>query len=179
VKINNIKNLLRFFLDRLHKKCPYTVPFFPKRQPGMDNKQYFEALGYVEKQEGDQRRLETETEFLNRMSGLIRLFCKLLVRRGPPFDNALSNAWKWFADVLNLEPRPNITCLLLRVFLDEAGESMTKEYTTQFVKIIKAIHKYLPKLAQVTSGDQLARLQLTLDTLKNSDTFKKVEALKN
>ena len=44
-------------------------------------------MGYIEKQEGDQRRLETETEFLNRMSGLIRLFCKLLVRRGPPFDN--------------------------------------------------------------------------------------------
>jgi hypothetical protein len=30
------------FLDRLHKKCPYTVPFYPKRQPSMDDKQYFE-----------------------------------------------------------------------------------------------------------------------------------------
>jgi len=30
------------FLDRLHKKCPYTVPFYPKRQPTMTDKQYFE-----------------------------------------------------------------------------------------------------------------------------------------
>lgn len=30
------------FLDRLHKKCPYTVPYYPKRQPTMNDKQYRE-----------------------------------------------------------------------------------------------------------------------------------------
>lgn len=30
------------FLDRLHKKCPYTVPYYPKRQPTMSDKQYLE-----------------------------------------------------------------------------------------------------------------------------------------
>lgn len=33
------------FLDRLHKKCPYTVPYYPKRQPTMSDKEY---LKYVE-----------------------------------------------------------------------------------------------------------------------------------
>lgn len=30
------------FLDRLHKKCPYTVPLYPKREPTMTDKQYRE-----------------------------------------------------------------------------------------------------------------------------------------
>jgi len=120
-------------------------------------------MGYVEKQEGDQRRLETETEFLNRMSGLIRLFCKLLVLRGPPFDNNLSYAWRWCSDVLNLPTRSNITAVLLRLFLDEVGESMMKEYPAQFPKIIAAIQRYLSILEKVTSDDQIARLKLALE----------------
>jgi hypothetical protein len=28
------------FLDRLHKKCPYTVPWYPVRQPTMSDDQY-------------------------------------------------------------------------------------------------------------------------------------------
>jgi nucleoporin GLE1 len=124
-------------------------------------------MGYIEKKEGDQTRLETETEFLNRMSGLIRLFCKLLVRRGPPFDNNLSYAWRWISDVLNLPPIPNITAVLLRVFLDEAGGSMIKEYPTQFPKIIQSIQiQYIPKLVKETGHDQISRLGLTLEALK-------------
>jgi hypothetical protein len=30
------------FLERLHKKCPYTVPFYPKRQPTMTDKDYYQ-----------------------------------------------------------------------------------------------------------------------------------------
>ncbi|CAF3819767.1 unnamed protein product [Rotaria sp. Silwood1] len=152
------------FLDRLHKKCPYTVPLYPKRQSTMNDKQYLEAIGYIEKQDGDQRRLETETEFLNRMNGLIRLFCKLLVSRGPPFDKDLAFAWKWFSDVLNLPPKSNITSVLIRVFLEEAGKMMMNVYQTQFPKIINAIQlQYLPRLEKQTSDDQMARLRLTLD----------------
>lgn len=28
------------FLDRLHKKCPYTVPYYPKRQSNMNDGEY-------------------------------------------------------------------------------------------------------------------------------------------
>lgn len=124
------------------------------------------TLGYVKKQEGGQTRLETDGEFFNRMSGFIRLFCKLLVSRVPPFDQSLSYAWLWIADVLNLPSRPNITSMLIRVFLDEAGDSMLKEYGKQFIKVIEAVHRSLPQLQTGTSADQTARLQLTLEKFK-------------
>ncbi len=120
----------------------------------------------MEKKEGNQIRLETETEFLNRMSGLIRFFCKLLVRRGPPFDINLSYAWKWMADILNLSPRPNITAMVLRIFLDEAGQTMMKVYSTQFLKITQYVgSQFIPKLGKETGDDQIARLRLALDAL--------------
>jgi hypothetical protein len=102
------------------------------------------------------------------MSGFIRLFCKLLVRRGPPFENDLRYAWRWVADVSNLPPRKNITAVLLRVFLDEAGKSMMQEYGKQFVKLTETIRtQYLPKFGKDISSDQVARLQLTLDAFNN------------
>ncbi|CAF3578905.1 unnamed protein product, partial [Rotaria sp. Silwood1] len=121
------------------------IPLYPKRQSTMNDKQYLEAISYVEKEDGDQRLLETESEFLTRMNGLIRLFCKLLVSRGPPFDKDLAFAWKWFADVLNLPPKSNITSILICVFLDEADEIMIKAYPAQFPKLINAVRiQYLP-----------------------------------
>ncbi|CAF5009966.1 unnamed protein product [Rotaria sp. Silwood1] len=121
------------------------IPLYPKRQSTMNDKQYLEAIGYVEKQDGDQRLLETESEFLTRMNGLIRLFCKLLVSRGSPFDKDLAFAWKWFPDVLNLPPKSNITSILICVFLDEADEIMIKAYPAQFPKLINAVRiQYLP-----------------------------------
>ena len=123
-------------------------------------------MGYVEKRDGDQRRFETESEFLNRMNGLIRLFCKLLVRGGPPFDADCSIAWRWIADVLNLPPRPNITAILLRVFLDEAGSVMLKAYGAQFLKLITLMEtqEYLSRLESQTTPDQVSRLRHTLQT---------------
>lgn len=32
------------FLYRLYKKCPYTVPYYPKRQANMDDRQYLEYI---------------------------------------------------------------------------------------------------------------------------------------
>lgn len=101
------------------------------------------------------------------MSGLIRFFCKLLIRRGPPFDSQSDYAWRWMSDMMNLPPRPNITAILFRIFLEETGESMLKEYSKQFVKIIGVVgEKYLPRLRSVTTDDQMTRLQLKLDALK-------------
>lgn len=30
------------FLDRLYKKCPYTVPCYPQQKPGMTTEQYLQ-----------------------------------------------------------------------------------------------------------------------------------------
>lgn len=127
-------------------------------------------MGYIEIKEGDQPRLQTEAEFLSRMSGLIRLFCKLLVSRGPPFDNKLGYAWNWIADVLNLRPQPNLTAILIRIFLDEVGESMFKEYGPQFIKILNAIEKNYSSIFEKTNHDQMVRLQHSLDTLKKANS---------
>lgn len=127
-------------------------------------------MGYTYIKEGGDTRLQTETEFLLRMSGLIRFFCKLLVRGGPPFDNKLTYAWTWFSDILNLSPRPNITAVVIRIFLDEAGANMIKEYSIQFGKILKTINqKYMPRFKNSeTTNDQIVRLQHTLDTLNKN-----------
>lgn len=110
-------------------------------------------------------RFETEAEFLNRMNGLIRLFCKLLVSGGPPFDANMSIAWRWIADILNMDPRPQITAILLRVFLDEAGKKMLQVYGRQFLKLIDLMEKtYLSRLESVTTPDQMSRLRTTLQT---------------
>lgn len=120
----------------------------------------------MKKKEGDQTRFETESEFLNRMNGLIRLFCKLLISGGPPFDANLAFAWRWIADIVNLLPRPQITAILLRVFLEEAGQKMRQTYGIQFVKILEFIQtKYLTFLEKETSADQMSRLKMTLQQL--------------
>lgn len=121
----------------------------------------------MEKKESNQVRWETENEYFDRMSGLIRFFCKLLVRRGPPFDSKLDYAWRWMSDAMNLPPRPNITAIILRIFLDETGENMLKEYGRHFVNIINAIEtQYLPRLRTETTDSLMERLLFTLDTLK-------------
>lgn len=100
------------------------------------------------------------------MNGLIRLFCKLLKTGRPPFTSDSGLAWTWIADVLNLLPRPNITSILIRVFLEEAGDAMVKAYGAQFVKIINTIRKkYMPVIEKETSADQLTRLRSKLDEL--------------
>ena len=121
----------------------------------------------MEKKEGNQVRWETENEYFDRMSGLIRFFCKLLVRRGPPFDSKLDYAWRWMSDAMNLPPRGNITAIILRIFFDETGGNMFKEYGRHFVNIIHTIEtQYLPRLRTQTTDSLMERLQFTLDTLK-------------
>jgi hypothetical protein len=36
------KEFTIIFLERLHKRCPYTIPCYPERKPEMNDKQYFE-----------------------------------------------------------------------------------------------------------------------------------------
>ncbi|UJR22502.1 hypothetical protein I4U23_025554 [Adineta vaga] len=156
------------FLDCLHKKCPYTVPLYPQRKPNMSDSEYKKSMGYEEKKEGNISRLETEDEFLNRMSGFIRLFWKLPVNRIPPFHNDLSFGWQWCAAVLNLPPRPNLTTLLLRVFLDEAGAMMMEAYPKlqEFPKILRTIQAKLPEIGKDTSPSELTRLKTALQNLQ-------------
>ena len=36
------KEFSTIFLERLYKKCPYTIPSYPERKPTMNDRQYLE-----------------------------------------------------------------------------------------------------------------------------------------
>jgi hypothetical protein len=123
-------------------------------------------LGYIKRKDEDGLRWETANEYLNRISGLVRLYCRLLVLEGPPFDNDCDSLWAWFAETLNLPARENITVLLLRVLLEEAGRKMLQYYNKQFVKLMVKIESKLAEFKSISSPDQMERLQHILDALK-------------
>lgn len=140
----------------------FEVCFLLTRSQSLSDFVFFRVMGYTEKIENNAKRLETETEFLNRMSGLIRLFWKLAANKIPPFDKDLTFGWQWCSDVLNLPPRPNLTVLLLRVFLDEAGSLMMEAYSKQFLKMIKTIQANLAALSNNSNPSEVARLDTAI-----------------
>lgn len=107
-------------------------------------------------------RLETEDEFLTRMVGFVRLFWRLAANHVPPFDKDLFFGWEWCANVLNLPVQPNLTVLLIRVFLEEAGEMMYKAYPTDFPKLVRTIKKDRAKFYANTSPSERAHLDSRL-----------------
>ncbi|CAF1045529.1 unnamed protein product [Adineta steineri] len=55
---------------------------------------------------------------------------------------------------LNLSPRPELTTLLSRVFLEEAGEMMINTYPKQFPKVINVVRKNFVRIVTDTSQSE-------------------------
>ncbi|XP_032491486.1 nucleoporin GLE1 isoform X2 [Phocoena sinus] len=66
-------------LAHLHKKCPYSVPFYPAFKEGMALEDYQRMLGYKVMD----CRVEQQDSFLKRMSGMIRLYAAIIQLRWP------------------------------------------------------------------------------------------------
>uniref|UniRef100_A0A8D1GH39 mRNA export factor GLE1 n=1 Tax=Sus scrofa TaxID=9823 RepID=A0A8D1GH39_PIG len=66
-------------LAHLHKKCPYSVPFYPAFKEGMALEDYQRMLGYQVKDS----KVEQQDNFLKRMSGMIRLYAAIIQLRWP------------------------------------------------------------------------------------------------
>ncbi|XP_011844037.1 PREDICTED: nucleoporin GLE1 [Mandrillus leucophaeus] len=66
-------------LAHLHKKCPYSVPFYPTFKEGMALEDYQRMLGYQVKDS----KVEQQDNFLKRMSGMIRLYAAIIQLRWP------------------------------------------------------------------------------------------------
>uniref|UniRef100_A0A8C4MAA4 mRNA export factor GLE1 n=1 Tax=Equus asinus TaxID=9793 RepID=A0A8C4MAA4_EQUAS len=66
-------------LAHLHKKCPYSVPFYPAFKEGMTLEDYQRMLGYQVKDS----KVEQQDNFLKRMSGMIRLYAAIIQLRWP------------------------------------------------------------------------------------------------
>lgn len=164
------------FLAHLHRKCPYAVPFFPSWKDGLPKEEYQRLLGY----RVQENCVEQQDNFLKRMSGMVRLYAAIIVSRWPygtkqgehPHD--LNHAWRWLAQMLNMEPLADVTATLLFDFLEVCGHALMLKYQNQFWKMIRLIMtEYFPRIEAVTGNGQVGaviRLRQFLEkSLKQKD----------
>lgn len=145
-------------LAHLHKKCPYSVPFYPAFKEGMALEDYQKMLGYQVKES----KVEQQDNFLKRMSGMIRLYAAVIQLRWPygnqqaTHPHGLSYGWRWLAQVVNMEPLSDVTATILFDFLEVCGHALVKQYQVQFWKMVLLIkEEYLPRIEAVTSSGQM------------------------
>ncbi|XP_011786841.1 PREDICTED: nucleoporin GLE1 [Colobus angolensis palliatus] len=116
-------------LAHLHKKCPYSVPFYPTFKEGMALEDYQRMLGYQVKDS----KVEQQDNFLKRMSGMIRLYAAIIQLRWPYGNrqeihpHGLNHGWRWLAQILNMEPLSDVTATLLFDFLEVRNSVITQE----------------------------------------------------
>ncbi|KAK2493435.1 hypothetical protein MC885_020673 [Smutsia gigantea] len=135
-------------LAHLHKKCPYSVPFYPAFKEGMASEDYQRMLSY----QVEDSKVEQQGTFLKRMSGMIRLYAAIIQLRWPyesqqeAHPHGLHHGWRWLAQILNMEPLPEVTATLLFAFLEVCGNALMKEYQVQFWKMILLLKEdYFPR----------------------------------
>ncbi|KFV64082.1 Nucleoporin GLE1, partial [Dryobates pubescens] len=149
------------FLAHLHKKCPYSVPFYPALKEGTSMEEYQRMLGYQVKDS----MVEEQDNFLKRMSGMIRLYAALIQLRWPYGDqqgthpHGLSYGWRWLAQMVNMEPLADVTATLLFDFLEVCGNALMRQYRVQFWKIMLLLQEeYVPRIEAITSSGQMGSL---------------------
>ncbi|KAM6316004.1 mRNA export factor GLE1-like [Podargus strigoides] len=157
------------FLAHLHRKCPYSVPFYPALKEGTSMEDYRRMLGY--QVEGS--KMEGQDNFLKRMSGMIRLYAAIIQLRWPlgnkqgTHPHGLSYGWSWLDQMLNMEPLADVTATVLFGFLEVCGNALMKKYKAQFWKKMFLIKDdYIPRIEAITSFGQtgsLMRLNLFLE----------------
>ncbi|XP_004640536.1 nucleoporin GLE1 [Octodon degus] len=145
-------------LAHLHKKCPYSVPFYPAFREGMALEDYQRMLGYQVKES----KVEQQDNFLKRMSGMIRLYAAIIQLRWPygnqkaTHPHGLSHGWCWLAQLVNMEPLSDVTATILFDFLEVCGHALVKQYQAQFWKMVLLIkEEYLLRIEAVTSSGQM------------------------
>ncbi|XP_063000631.1 mRNA export factor GLE1 [Elgaria multicarinata webbii] len=148
-------------LAHLHKKCPYAVPFYPALKEGMSLEDYQRMLGYQVKD----AKVEPQDNFLKRMSGMIRLYAAILQLQWPYKDrqtthpHGLNHAWRWLAQMLNMEPLADVTATLLFDFLEVCGNALMKQYQVQLWKMILLIREeYFPRIEAITRDGEMGSL---------------------
>ncbi|XP_061116812.1 mRNA export factor GLE1 [Conger conger] len=157
-------------LAHLHKKCPYSVPYYPPMKDGTSVEEYQRILGY----RVDDSGVEAQDSFLKRMSGMIRLYAAIIQLRWPynkqgPAPHGLNNGWRWLAQMLNLEPLADVTATLLFDFLEVCGHALMKQYQGQFWKLIFLIkEEYFPRIEAVTSTGQMGSVMRLKQFLESS-----------
>uniref|UniRef100_G1Q5K6 mRNA export factor GLE1 n=1 Tax=Myotis lucifugus TaxID=59463 RepID=G1Q5K6_MYOLU len=145
-------------LAHLHKNCPYSVPLYPAFREGMALEDYQRMLGYQVKDS----KVEQQDRFLKRMSGMLHLYAAIIQLRWPygtrreVHPHGLNHGWRWLAQILNMEPLPDVTATLLLDFLEVCGNALMKQYQAQFWKMMLLIKEdYCPRIEAITSSGQM------------------------
>lgn len=164
----NFPEFGELFLAHVYAKCPYLVPcYIPKPTSGTMDADYYRALGY----NCVDGVLETEGEFLKRMSGITQLYAAVIQSSMPkgmslPHPHGPGNGWAWLSAILNLEPQPKITATVILHFLEVCGHTLQATYKIQFQKLLLLLCKdFFPKIKAVTpagSIGSLSRLEVFL-----------------
>uniref|UniRef100_A0A8C9U339 mRNA export factor GLE1 n=1 Tax=Scleropages formosus TaxID=113540 RepID=A0A8C9U339_SCLFO len=158
-------------LAHLHKKCPYSVPYYPAMKDGTSMEDYHRILGYRVEESG----VEAQDSFLKRMSGMIRLYAAIIQLRWPHSNkkganpHGLSNGWRWLAQMLNMEPLADVTATLLFDFLEVCGHALMKQYQGQFWKLIFLIKEdYFHRIEAVSTTGQMGAVMRLKQFLEDS-----------
>ncbi|KAK2489738.1 hypothetical protein MC885_005752 [Smutsia gigantea] len=135
-------------LAHLHKKCPFSVPFYPAFKEGMALEDYQRMLGY----QVEDSKVEDQENFLRRMSGMIRLYAAIIQLRWPyesqqeAHPHGLDHGWRWLAQIVNMEPLPEVTATLLFDFLEVCGNALMKESQVRFWNMMLLLKEdYFPR----------------------------------
>jgi nucleoporin GLE1 len=139
----------QIFMAQMQEKCPYIIPYYPKKETDDSERDHLIACGYNIAKDGTQ---ESEESFLNRMKAMVKLYAAIIqsnLQDNHPHD--LNYGWTWTARLLNLEPRTAITAAVLESFLSITSHKFYRFYRKQFIKIIKFIlSDYIPRIENVS-----------------------------
>jgi len=160
-----------FLFAYIYEKCPFTVPYYKPRFEGQKIEDFFRSLGYKVNEDGT---VEDDEYFYKRVSGIVHFYFTLLVTFDYANGQGVQIAWNWFADVLNMKPRANITAHMCTIFFKCCGNKMQKIYGQQFNKLMRVfLTDFLPKIKAVPnqSGAFLGRLDLILKEFNTYSHF--------
>lgn len=130
------------------QKCPCLIPRNAAQTNDQTDEEYYKSLGYsytngvVEKQD----------KFLNRMTGIIRLFAAIIVTKTKSGKAlGIGIAWMLISATVNLTPQLDITAIFLNEMLLITGYDLKKAYGRQFYKMLKYIDtSYMKKIDEIT-----------------------------
>lgn len=128
-------------------------------------------MGYKVNDDGN---VEDDEYFYKRMSGILHMYFTLLVSFDFSNGYGVQIAWNWFADILNMKPRQNITAHMCTIFFKCCGFKMQQIYRKQFDKLMRVfINDFLPKIKAVPNQSEafLGRLDLILNEYRQNSQF--------
>uniref|UniRef100_A0A674KGD8 mRNA export factor GLE1 n=1 Tax=Terrapene triunguis TaxID=2587831 RepID=A0A674KGD8_9SAUR len=144
-------------LAHLHKKCPYSVPFYPAFKEGTPIEEYQRILGYQVKDS----KVEQQDNFLKRMSGMIRLYAAIIQLRWPYGNKQEFVSYK-FVRVLSQLQGPVLKsdlCYPYGFVYQVCGNALMKHYQVQFWKMLLLIREdYFHRIEAITISGQMGSL---------------------